>query len=71
MQDFYRCDPTYEALAQQVARAACHNLVKQMLYEARTQAIIDFNRARKVIVKKKDAVNMNLTKEQYMEVNIE
>ena len=34
MQDFYRCEPGYEAIAAQVADTACRKLVKDMHYEA-------------------------------------
>ncbi|TVT99433.1 hypothetical protein EJB05_55205, partial [Eragrostis curvula] len=45
MLDFYRIEEGYEDLARQVARTACHKLVKDMMYEARNQAIIDLKTA--------------------------
>ena len=42
MQDYYRCEPGYEAMAAQVADTACHKLVKDMHYEARVQAVITY-----------------------------
>ncbi|TVU43665.1 hypothetical protein EJB05_10151 [Eragrostis curvula] len=50
-----------------VARTACHKLVKDMLYEARTQAIVDFHAARDVRIKRDDAVTMTLTNEEYLQ----
>ncbi|TVU33845.1 hypothetical protein EJB05_15657, partial [Eragrostis curvula] len=64
--DFYRIEEGYEALARQVARTACHKLVKDMMYEARNQAIIDLNTAMDVQVKRKEAVKIFPTKEQYL-----
>lgn len=69
MQDFYRCETGYETQAQQVARIACQKLVKDMLYEARVQAVVDFHAAQNTRVKKKDAISMKLTKEEYLQVN--
>ncbi|TVU14583.1 hypothetical protein EJB05_38058, partial [Eragrostis curvula] len=66
MLDFYRIEEGYEALARQVARTACHKLVKDMMYEARNQAIIDLNTAMDVQVKRKEAVKIFPTKEQYL-----
>lgn len=71
MQDFYRCEAGYENLAQQVARNVCQKLVPQMLYEARVQAIVDFNASQDARVKKKDAIPMTLTREEYLQVNDE
>ena len=42
MQDFYRCEPGYEAMVTQVADTACPKLVKDMHYEARVQAVITY-----------------------------
>ncbi|TVU49921.1 hypothetical protein EJB05_01263, partial [Eragrostis curvula] len=68
MLDFYRIEEGYEDLARQVARTACHKLVKDMMYEARNQAIIDLNTAMDVQVKRKEAVKIFPTKEQYLAV---
>ncbi|TVU20954.1 hypothetical protein EJB05_30560, partial [Eragrostis curvula] len=65
--DFYRIEEGFEDLARQVARTACHKLVKYMMYKVLTQAIVDFNAARDVRVKRKEAVRMRLTKEEYLE----
>ena len=72
MQDYYRCEPGYEAMAAQVADTACRKLVKDMHYEASVQAIIT-NRAnvKKRKVGKDVARNMFLTREQYLRVNDE
>ncbi|TVU25197.1 hypothetical protein EJB05_27685, partial [Eragrostis curvula] len=67
MLDFYKIEEGFEDLARQVARTACHKLVKDMLYEARTQAIVDFHAARDVRIKRDDAVTMTLTKKEYLE----
>ena len=72
MQDFYRCEAGYEAIAAQVADIACRELVKDMHYETRVQAVITYCadvEKRKV---GKDVVrNMFLTREQYLRVNDE
>lgn len=67
-QDFYRCAPGEEASADAVAHAACWKLVKDLHYEARVQAVIDYFAALKISVKKTEARNMKLTKEQYLAV---
>ncbi|TVT97241.1 hypothetical protein EJB05_57510, partial [Eragrostis curvula] len=65
--DFYRIEEGYEGLARQVARTVCHKLVKDMMYEACTKAIVDFNAAKNVRVNRKEAVKMMLAKEEYLE----
>ena len=55
-------------LADQVARQACIKLVKDLYYEARIQAVIDYNADQNVQVKKSQARTMILSREQYMEV---
>ncbi|TVU01194.1 hypothetical protein EJB05_53353 [Eragrostis curvula] len=67
MLDFYRIEEGFEDLARQVARTACHKLVKDMFYEARKQAIVDFHAARNVRIKRDDAVKMTLMKEEYLQ----
>ena len=42
MQDFYRCQEGYEAKAASIFEEAAKKLVKDMHYEARVQAIIEF-----------------------------
>ena len=66
MQDLYRCDPGYEELADQVARQACVKLVKDLYYEARIQAVIDYHTTQHVQVKKAQSRTMTLSREQYM-----
>ena len=66
VQDFYRCDPGYEELADQVARQACVKLVKDLYYEARIQSVIDYHGLRHVQLKKAQARTMALSHEQYM-----
>ena len=72
MQDFYRCEPGYEAIVAQVADTACRKLVKDMHYEARVQAVITYCAdVEKRKVGKDVARNMFLTREQYLRVNDE
>ena len=69
MQDFFRCEPGAEASAERVTRAACQKLVSDMLYEARKQAVIDYNaKFNYTKVTKKEACTMQLTREEYMKV---
>ena len=70
MQDFYRCMEGQEALANQVAHTACYKLEKDMHYEARVQAIILYCASyEKKKVKKEEARNVFLTRDQYLKVN--
>lgn len=71
MQDFYRCEPGQEASAAMVARTVCKKRVTDLRYEARIQAIVDYHAAQKVKIKKADAKLLNLTREQYLSVNME
>ena len=72
MQDFYRCEPGYVAIAAQVADIACRKLVKDMHYEARVQVVITYCAdVEKRKVGKDVARNMFLTWEQYLRVNDE
>ncbi|TVU31931.1 hypothetical protein EJB05_23643, partial [Eragrostis curvula] len=71
MLDFYRIEEGYEDLARQVARTACHKLVKDMTYEARNQAIIDLKTAMDVQVNRKQAVRIFPTKEEYLAAQFE
>ncbi|TVU48953.1 hypothetical protein EJB05_00239, partial [Eragrostis curvula] len=66
MLDFYRIEEGYEDLAWQVARTACHKLVKDMMYEAHNQAIIDLKTAMDVQVNRKEAITIFPTKEEYL-----
>jgi hypothetical protein len=72
MQDFFRCQPGYEARADVEATTSCKKLVMDMHYEARIHAIITFHGS--VLgerVSKKDARTLLLTRDQYLQVNIE
>lgn len=72
MQDFYRCAEGYLDSARAMAYSQCPKLVKDMLYEARIQAVIVYNATvNKRKVTKREARNMVLTPEQYEMVNIE
>jgi len=72
MQDFYRCQEGYEAKTASISKEATKKLVKDMHYEARIQAIIDYYaQHRRMKVKKEEARTMNLTQEQFLKVNIE
>ena len=72
MQDFYRCQEGYEAKAASISEEAAKKLMKDMHYEARVQAIIDYYaQYRGMKVKKEDATTMNLTRKQFLKVNIE
>jgi hypothetical protein len=67
MQDFFRCDEGYDERASRIAQKACYKLVKDMHYEPRVQAIIQYHaifEERKV--DKEEARNMTLTKEKCM-----
>ena len=64
MQDFYRCEAGYEDRANQVANKTCYKLVKDMHYEARIQAVIQFCADHeKWKVMKEDARKIFLTRE--------
>ena len=72
MQDFYRCQEGFEAKWKSVSEQAAKKLVKDMHYEARVQAIIEFYaQYRSMKVKKGEARTMNLTKDQFMSVSKE
>lgn len=51
-----------------MAHTACLKLVKDLHYESRVQAIIDYYAALKISVKKQAARQMKLTREQYLAV---
>jgi hypothetical protein len=71
MQDFFRLQDGCEDVAALVVTKACKRLVKDLHYEARIQAVITFNGGylgKKVT--KKEAREMTLTKEEYMQVNV-
>ena len=71
MQDFFRCEEGYKAKVDVVADKAAKKLVKDMHYETRNQAMLQFHveflRER---IPKRAARTMSLTPEQYLKVNI-
>jgi hypothetical protein len=72
MQDFFRCQEGMEEWAALVATKVYKKLVKDMHYEARVQAVITYHGVflgTKVI--KVEIRTMTLTRQQYLEVNIE
>ena len=72
MQDFFRCEEGYKAKADVVADKAAKKLIKDMHYEARIQAVIQYHvEILRVRVPKSTARTMRLTPEQYLKVNIE
>lgn len=55
-----------------MAHNACKKLVVDMHYEAQVQAVITYHASKlRVKISKKDARKVKLTREQYMEVNID
>ena len=67
MQDFYRCQEGFEAKAKSISEQATKKLVKDMHYEARIQAIMDYYaQHRRMKVKKEEARTMNLAREQFL-----
>ena len=72
MQDFFRCEERYEAKADVVADKAAKKLIKDMHYEARIRAMIQYHvEILRVRVPKSATRTMRLTPEQYLKVNIE
>jgi hypothetical protein len=72
MQDFYKCQHPYEEKVRVVAKESCKNLVHNMHYEARIQAVIDWHAINnRVVYKKEVARKMALIREQYLSVSIE
>jgi hypothetical protein len=64
-------EPRYEARTNKVAETACRKLVKDMHYEVRIQAIIQYYaECKHMKIKKPQARQMCLTKEEYIMVNI-
>jgi hypothetical protein len=69
MQDFFRCEAGYEARADVVATTSCKNLVVDMHYEARIQAIVTYHGSvLEERVTKTQARTMSLTRDQYPQV---
>ena len=72
MHDFFICEEGYEAKADAVADKTAKKLVKDMHYEARIQAVIQYHaEILRERIPKRAARTMSLTSEQYMKVNIE
>ena len=70
MQDFYRCEPGYEARAEAVATRCCKKLVVDMHYEARIQAIVTYHGSiLGEMIPKCEARLLLLTWDQYLEVS--
>ena len=72
MQTYYRCEDGFEARAEQVTTKAYKKLVTDMHHEVCIQAIVTYYGSKLGERKtKKDAREMQLTWEQYLEVNEE
>jgi hypothetical protein len=70
MQDFYRVLPRYEAAANDNAMFICQKLVSDMIYESRISQNMVWKAKQHEKVRKSDMRNLQLTPEQYMEVNM-
>jgi hypothetical protein len=71
MQDFFKHEDDEQAAAavKKVVYRACCKFVKDLVYNARWQAVVDYNaKILKVKITKKEAIKDFLTKEQYMKV---
>ncbi|XP_072150762.1 uncharacterized protein [Setaria viridis] len=69
MQDFFRCKEGYEAKADAVADKSAKKVIKDMHYEVRVQAVIQYHAdIHRVRIAKSEARTMKLTREQYMQV---
>ena len=72
MQDFFICEEGYEAKVDVVADKATKKLIKDMHYEARIQAMIQYHaEILRERIPKRATRTMSLTPEQYLKVNIE
>lgn len=72
MQDFFTCEDGYEEEADRVAHNRCYKLVKDMHYEAQVQCVINYGASfLRQKIKKEEARNLKLTKEQYLEVTLD
>jgi hypothetical protein len=72
MQLYYRCEEGFEVRAEAVLTKACKKLIVDIHYEAHVQAIVTYRRS--ILgedVKKPQARNMTLTRDQYMQVDKE
>ena len=59
------------AMAREVANKACYKLVTDMNYEPHIQAIITYHASINEKVKKEQARNMTMTREQFLLVYIQ
>ena len=72
MQDFFRYEEGYKAKADVVVDKAAKKLTKDMHYEARIQAMIQYHtEILTVRLPKSAARTMRLTPKQHLKVNIE
>ena len=72
MLDFFRCEEGYKAKADVVADKATKELIKDMHYKARIQAVIQYHmEILRERIPKSATRTMSLTPEQYLKVNIE
>ena len=72
MQDFFRCEEGYEAKTDVLADKAAKKLIKDMHYEARIQAVIQYHtEILRERLPKSAARTMSLSSKQYLKVNIE
>ena len=72
MQDFYRLEEGVPpAMAREVANKACYKLMADMNYEARILTIITYHASINEKVKKEQARNMTMTREQFLSVYIQ
>ena len=70
MQDFFRVEPEYEEQANHIFGTKCVKSIKDMHYEARIQAIINYKAQYEHVKIHKDvARDTTLTKEQFMLVS--
>jgi hypothetical protein len=70
MQDFYRCEQGKETQAEVVSTRACKKLVTDIIYEARLQAIVNYNTTVEgQRVSKVEARGMTLSRAQYIHVS--
>ena len=67
MQDFFRCQADQEEKAERVASLACKKLIKDMHYEARVQAVINYKaKYEGTKVRKPEARNLTLSRAEYL-----
>ena len=68
----FRCEEGYEVKTDVVADKATKELIKDMHYKARIQAVIQYHmEILRERIPKRAARTMSLTLEQYLKVNIE